>query len=216
MRYINVILTLIFVIAALPTLDAQFAMQDTTVTECEGTLTDSEQGPTLGQYDHNEDFTFTICVEGAGSITAIFSFFATEDVFDVLTVYDGPDTSSPVIDVLTGVVTNPPILVANSGCMTFHFISDDNIVGTGWLLEWSVEVDDMVDPDIEIVSDIDCPLGSLDFSIDPRVPCDIVVPSNFQVIGPDGSGIASATALDCDQDNTCLLYTSDAADTPYV
>ncbi len=205
MPSLKVIFTCLLVIGLLPFLDAQFIMQDTTVTECEGTLTDSDQGPLPGQYDHNEDYTFTICVDGAGSITAIFNFFATEDVFDVLTIYDGPDTSSPVLDVLTGVVSNPPILVANSGCMTFHFISDDNIVGTGWLLEWSVEVEDMVDPDIDILSNLDCPLGTLDFSIDPRIPCDIISPENFQLIGPDGAGIAGATALDCDADNTASI-----------
>lgn len=205
MRFKHFILTFLLLICMSPALEGQFSMQDTTVTECEGTLSDSDLGPMSGQYDHNEDYTFTICVEGAGSITAIFDFFATEDFFDVLTIYDGPDTNSPVINELTGVISTPPILVANSGCMTFHFVSDDNIVGIGWLLEWSVEVDDTVDPDVAITSELDCPLGSLDFSIDPRVPCDVVTPQNFQIIGPDGSGIASATPLDCDEDNTASL-----------
>lgn len=189
------------------TLNAQYTMENNLVTDCEGTLSDSEEGPQDGQYDHNEDFTFTICVEGAEAITAIFDFFATEDVYDILTVYDGPDTNSPIIAELTGVITNPPILVANSGCMTFHFISDDNIVATGWLLEWFVEVEEFADPELTITSDLDCPLGALDFTIDPRIPCDVIVPGNFQLLGPDGAGIASATPLDCDGDNTASMFT---------
>ncbi|MDA9774090.1 gliding motility-associated C-terminal domain-containing protein [Saprospiraceae bacterium] len=193
-------------------LEAQYVMQDALVTDCEGTLSDSEEGPLTGQYDHNEDFTFTICVEGASAITAIFDFFATEDVFDILTVYDGPDTSSPIIAELTGVLTNPPVLVANSGCMTFHFVSDDNIVGTGWFLEWSVEVEDIADPDLVITSDLDCPLKEIEFEVNPRIPCDILIPGNFQLLGPDASGIASAIALDCDTNNTASLFTLEFED----
>ena len=55
---------------------AQYVMTDALVYDCEGTLSDSEEGPDNGQYDHDEDFIFTICVEGASTITAIFDFFA--------------------------------------------------------------------------------------------------------------------------------------------
>ncbi len=212
MSFKQIVLLFILVFAVTNLLQAQFTMQDTTVTECEGTLEDSGAGPFAGQYDHNEDFIFTICVEGAGAVTAIFNFFATEDVFDVLTIYDGPNINSPLITELTGVVTNPPVVVANSGCMTFHFVSDDNIVGTGWLLEWSVEVEDEIDPETEITSDLICPLGSLEFSIDPRVPCDVVTPENFQLVGPDGAGIASATPVNCNANNTASLINLEFTD----
>lgn len=184
----------------------QYMMMDAYVTDCEGTLSDSEMGPEDGQYDHNEDYTFTICVEGASEITAIFAFFATESDFDILTVYDGPDTNSPILAELDGVLSNPPILVANSGCMTFHFVSDDNIVALGWFLEWSVEIEDIDDPVLTIESVLDCPLGSLDLSIDPRVPCDLITAGNFQLIGPGSPSISDAVATDCDADDTASEF----------
>jgi len=161
MRKLPVFIFLIIIVCIQTRSEAQYFMQDTLVTDCEGSLSDSDQGPIEGQYDHNEDFTFTICVEGAQTITAIFSFFATEADYDILTVYDGPDTNAPIIAELSGIESNPPILIANSGCMTFHFAS---------------------------------------------------VPENFQLIGPDGSGISSATALDCDSDNTASMYNITFAD----
>ena len=191
---------------------AQYVMKDTLVTDCEGTLTDSELGPELGQYDHNENYTFTICVEGASSITAIFDFFATESTYDVMTIYDGPDTNSPILAELDGVISIPPTLVANSGCITFHFESDDNIVAQGWLLSWEVEIEEFADPELNITSNLDCPLGSLDFEIDPRIPCDILVPGNFQLIGPDAENIYSITPLDCDANNTVSKFTVNFAD----
>jgi len=193
-------------------INAQYMMQNTFVIDCEGTLSDSDMGPEDGQYDHNEDYTFTICVQGASTITAIFEFFATEFTYDILTIYDGPDTNSPIIAELDGVLTNPPIIVANSGCMTLHFVSDDNIVALGWLMSWEVEIDDILDPELNITSPLDCPLGSLDFTIDPRIPCDILVPENFQLLGPDPSGISSVTPLDCDGENTVSNFTINFSD----
>ena len=73
----HIILLSLFSLVYVHTASGQYMMQDAYVTDCEGTLSDSEEGPEDGQYDHNEDFTFTICVEGATAITAIFDFFAT-------------------------------------------------------------------------------------------------------------------------------------------
>ena len=53
----------------------QYMMMDAYVTDCEGTLSDSEMGPEDGQYDHNEDYTFTICVDNADEIIIAFAFF---------------------------------------------------------------------------------------------------------------------------------------------
>ena len=191
---------------------AQYIMQDAMVTDCEGTLTDSDEGPNPGQYNHEEDYLFTICVEGASEITVIFDFFATEEGYDFFTAYDGPDTNSPIISVLDGVLSNPPVLVANSGCISFHFVSDDNIVAQGWSLEWFVEVEEIEDPIMTIESEIECPLGDLEFSVDPRVPCDVLIAENFQIIGSEVAEITDVIALDCDGDNTASSFALILAD----
>jgi len=49
-----------------------YMMQDALVDDCEGTLTDSDNGPQVGQYNHNEIYTFTICVENATEIIIAF------------------------------------------------------------------------------------------------------------------------------------------------
>ena len=198
---------IVFLISVLSIqVNAQYVMQNAFVTDCEGTMTDSDAGPDDGQYDHEEDFTFTICVEGASAITVMFDFFATEEIYDLFTVYDGPDINSPVITVLDGVITSPPVLVANSGCITFHFVSDDNIVAQGWSLSWEVEIEDIANPDLMIESELECPLGNLELSIDQYIPCEVITPGNFQLIGPDASGISAAIPLDCDADGNATTF----------
>ena len=61
---------------------AQYTMSNATVYDCEGTLTDSEaNAANTGWYAHNENFLFTICPNGALSITINFTFFETESGF---------------------------------------------------------------------------------------------------------------------------------------
>ncbi len=174
-----------------------YMMQNLTVDDCEGTLMDSEAGPEAGQYDHNEDFTFTICVDNADEIIIAFEFFSTEDNYDILAVYDGPNINSPLLASLTGVIQPPPVIVATSGCVTFHFISDDNIVAAGWQLNWMVEIDDPVPPVIEVISMLDCPMDAITFQFDFPVDCDVFTASNFSIIGPGGPSIAQVNPLDC-------------------
>ena len=76
------------------TLFAQYTMSNTTVYDCEGTLTDSEANSVNpGWYAHNEDFLFTICPNGALSTTINFTFFETEPGNDYVIIYNGPIVS---------------------------------------------------------------------------------------------------------------------------
>jgi len=175
-----------------------YNMQNALVTDCEGVLLDSDAGPEEGQYDHNEDFTFTICVEAASEIIVSFDFFATEENYDILTVYDGPDRNSPVLATLSGLLQPAPTLIATSGCITFHFVSDDNIVAIGWRATWRVEVTAPITPMLSLVSDIECPMDAAHFRFNRPVSCDLLVPDNFSVLGPGGSQVTAVTPLDCD------------------
>ena len=175
-----------------------YVMQNATVDDCEGILTDSEDGPEEGQYNHNEDYTFTICQDNVDEILITFDFFATEATYDVLTIYDGPDTNSPVIAALDGVIQPPPIFVATSGCVTFHFVSDDNIVAIGWSLTWSVEIEEPEIPELLVDVPIDCPSLSGIFTFDIPIDCDNFDVSNFDIIGPGSNNIVAVNPLDCD------------------
>jgi gliding motility-associated-like protein len=183
-----------------------YTMQNATVTDCEGVLTDSENGPETGQYDHNEDYTFTVCVDGANEIIIAFNFFSTEETYDVLTIHDGPNTASPVLAMLTGSLQPPPVFIATSGCVTFHFTSDDNIVAAGWEVEWSVEIDDPVPPTISVVSMLDCPMDAITFQFSILVDCGMMSPGQFSLIGPGGPSIAQVNPLDCMPGETGQMF----------
>src|SRR6218665_3517991 len=97
-----------------------------TVNTCSGTFYDS--GGSGSNYGDNQDRTYTICPDVAGNKVRVnFTSFATEDSYDFLFVYDGPNTSSPSLGVYTG-TTGPGIVQATpgnaSGCVTFRFTSD--------------------------------------------------------------------------------------------
>ena len=202
--YLPVVILLLLsgVVIAQPT----YTMQNALVEDCEGHLTDSENGPESGQYDHNEDYTFTVCVDGANEIIVAFSFFATEETYDVLTIHDGPNTGSPILAMLTGSIQPPPVFVATSGCVTFHFTSDDNIVAAGWELDWSVEINDPVPPQLSVVSMLDCPMDAITFTFDIPVDCSMLSAGQFSIIGPGGPSIASVQPLDCMPGETGQLF----------
>ena len=175
----------------------EYTMQNLLVTDCEGILTDSDNGPEDGQYDHNEDYTFTVCVQNATEIIIAFQFFSSEETYDVLHVYDGPNSGSPLLAMLTGSIQPPPVLVATSGCVTFHFTSDDNIVAAGWELMWSVDIEDPVPPMLQLLSLLDCPMPSMELQFDFPVDCDMMSAANFTLLGPGGPSIAQINPLDC-------------------
>ena len=118
----------------------QYTMSTQTVTACEGTLTDSEANTVnAGYYDHNENYSFTICPPNTVSITITFTFFETELNNDIVRIFDGPDTNSPLIGGPFSGANMPPVVVSN-GCITINFISDINVAAEGFALNWVATV----------------------------------------------------------------------------
>ncbi|MBK7426664.1 MAG: CUB domain-containing protein [Saprospiraceae bacterium] len=196
MKYI-----LLFMIVFLSSgLSAQvtYVMQNASVTDCEGILTDSDMGEEEGQYAHEEDYTFTICVDGADEIIVVFDFFASEAQYDILTVYDGPNINSPVIATLSGILQPAPTLIATSGCITFRFVTDDNIAAIGWSASWTTNITTPPTPMMTLVGTPVCPLMDQIFRFDRPVPCDLIIPGNFTLLGPGGGAISTVTPLNCD------------------
>lgn len=106
------------------------------ISVCSGALLDSG-GQGGGGYGNNEHFIITICPgDPDSSITLSFVIFnlsaAGSIPTDQLSIYDGPNTSAPLIGTWSG--TNSPGIVAasfgnTSGCLTVEFTSNE--MGTG-------------------------------------------------------------------------------------
>jgi len=122
-------------------LDPVFVMGEDMMTGvCEGTLYDS--GGEMGDYENNENNTFTLCPnEFHECIVIDVSFFNTENILDVLNVYEGEDNSGLLIASLTGASSAAAYLIeASSNCVTFEFTSDGSVVNEGFALTWECTV----------------------------------------------------------------------------
>ena len=106
-------------------------MTNTTISTCSGTFFDS--GGAAANYGNNQNLTMTFCSAIAGQqIYVVFTSFATQATFDVLTVYNGPNTASPIIGSYSG-TTSPGTVASTSGCLTFVFTSNLLTANTGWV-----------------------------------------------------------------------------------
>lgn len=100
-----------------------------TITTCSTTVYDHGGTST---YNNGAYGTLVINPGTAGSkIQLVFNSFAVETCCDRLTIYDGPDTSSPIIGAY---VTNPGIITAtsSSGALTLQFTTDFSVVDSGF------------------------------------------------------------------------------------
>lgn len=115
---------------------------------CGGTESFTSPNPG-GNYGPNEVHQITVCADGGNAITLLIAIIGgdTWDVADgdVLTIYDGPDTSAPLIGSYNSANAPDGLSVASSienisGCLTIVFLSDGENEGAGWtgLLECGI------------------------------------------------------------------------------
>lgn len=107
---------------------------------CSDTLFD--MGGPLRNYYNNEDYTYTLAPTGASSVTLAFSSFSTEADYDTLKIYDGPNTTSPLIGAYHG-TNNPGIINSTGTSLTLKFKSDGATNSSGWVATWQCTVDNI-------------------------------------------------------------------------
>lgn len=104
-----------------------------------------DSGNNSANYSDNENEIITICPDFSGGANKLGLTFGTNvgltfnvDGTDSIYIYDGPNTSSPLLGVHNS-VTDPTGFnhqssfgVNPSGCLTIQFISDGATNGTGW------------------------------------------------------------------------------------
>ena len=109
-----------------------FNIANGTVTTCTGDFYDS--GGLSGSYQNNETYVETFYPSTTGSMLRFaFTSFSTEPGYDTLTIYNGINSSAPVIGKYHG-TAGPGIIIASNaaGALTFRFHSDVSVVNSGW------------------------------------------------------------------------------------
>ncbi|HPL23479.1 MAG TPA: carboxypeptidase regulatory-like domain-containing protein [Candidatus Cloacimonadota bacterium] len=93
-----------------------------------------DSGGPDGNYQSSENYTFTFTAANPTSIIhVLFTEFHTENNWDFLKIYNGPDTSAPQIGPANGYTgTTLPAEIIGSNSVTFVFTSDGSVTYSGW------------------------------------------------------------------------------------
>ena len=92
-----------------------------------------DSGGVSGNYNNKEDKTTVIFPGVTGQrVRAIFNSYALESCCDYLKIYDGPDTSYPLLYNDAAVSPGSVASTDVSGALTFKFHSDDTSNESGW------------------------------------------------------------------------------------
>src|SRR4029453_106924 len=105
-------------------------MSTGTINTCSGTFYDN--GGSLGSYTSNCNLTETFTSTGGNCLTFTCTDFNTQSGNDFLTIYDGPNTSSPVIGSYSGLVA-PGTVTSSTSSVTFKFVSNAAGNKSGWV-----------------------------------------------------------------------------------
>ena len=102
--------------------------------DCSGRFTDS--GGEFGNYNQNENYTFTISPVNAATVSLTFTDFDLETNFDYIRIFDGVGTNAPTLGTYTG-NTTPPVITSTGSSLTIQFISNASNQSSGWIASWT-------------------------------------------------------------------------------
>jgi hypothetical protein len=86
-------------------------------------------------YNNNENYTKTISTQGLDDkIKLRFAYFSTEANADFLYIYDGPNTNSSLLAVLSGSLANNSTFQSSSNSITLKFVSNATNTDLGFKL----------------------------------------------------------------------------------
>ncbi|XP_023815635.1 CUB and sushi domain-containing protein 2 isoform X1 [Oryzias latipes] len=112
------------------------------VAECGGTLKDEPSGRILspgypGPYEHNMHCVWTIEAASGSTISLHFLVFHTEEVHDLLRIWDGPQDGGVLLRELSGSAL-PPDIHSTFNTVTLQFTTDFFTSKQGFALQFSV------------------------------------------------------------------------------
>ncbi|WP_306639941.1 gliding motility-associated C-terminal domain-containing protein [Sanyastnella coralliicola] len=177
----------------------EYTMADTTVTDCDGFLSDTG-GPDMS-YSINEDLMFTVNTGGVSIEVDFLADVCIEDGFDTLYVYDGVDDNGILLAAISGFDFTPPQLVATSGAVTFHFVSDQSASYCGFEVFWNT----IVGPPTPPTASVDAPAcGTNEFIVDFSYPigCEWLLEDSVTFVGNGPIDILNAEVICTDDEGT--------------
>lgn len=107
-----------------------------TLTSSSGTITD---GSGVDKYANNTECSWLIQPANANSVTLNFTSFDTELNYDGVIVFNGANSSAPVLGQYTG-TTLPPSVTSSGGSMYVVFLSDEALRSNGWSANYTSTV----------------------------------------------------------------------------
>jgi spore germination protein YaaH len=117
------------------------------------TYTFYDMGGLNGNYYNKEKWIYTINPHGLNQVQLQFTSFDLENNYDYLKVYDGADTTMPLLANLTG-NTLPPVYNSTNYALTLYFTSDNATVKPGWVAQWTCSpvsgIENSVQNDIKV------------------------------------------------------------------
>ena len=108
---------------------SSFCVGTQTFTAPSGTFSD---GSGTSIYSPNADCNWLIQPPSATAITLTLSNLDTETGNDVITVYDGPTNTSPILGTYSGSISSIPSITSSGGSMLVNFSSNATIEQSGW------------------------------------------------------------------------------------
>lgn len=93
---------------------------------------ESESGIVASGYSNNEDYTITIKNQYHRKIILRSSYFLCGDMNDVLSIYDGKDTSARLIRTVSGILDQNFLLFSSGEYLTLRFKSDNSGTAKGY------------------------------------------------------------------------------------
>ncbi|MFT6254339.1 MAG: MSHA biogenesis protein MshQ [Granulosicoccus sp.] len=131
LRYVMISIGLLFSLSTLTYADV--ICSNSTSSDESGVLYDS--GGSASNYSNNENCSFLIQPVDQRDITLSFTAFNYESSFDYIYVYDGTDTSAPLLGSFTGTII-PSDLTATSGAMYIVHSTDFSVRRSGFSASW--------------------------------------------------------------------------------
>ena len=87
-------------------------------------------GPSWDYYN-DESYVYTIKTPENTQVHLSFSYLETELDYDTLWIFDGIDTTAPLIGYFSG-DSIPPLIIASGNALTLYFTSDAATTASGW------------------------------------------------------------------------------------